>query len=451
MPQTKDHIGTRAIVAGGSLAGMLSARVLADHFDEVLVLDRDRFADAPENRRMTPQSFHAHILLKGGELAIEALLPGIVDEMRAHGAVPLELGYSFIASNDLGNAPRMHTGMFNLGQSRAQIEFLLRRRVLSDCQRIKLRTQHTVRGLQLSADGRRVTGAVIEDAAGVQTTEPADLVVDAGGRGAASLRWLAALGLSLPPVEEVVVDFGYSSSCFRLADDPSRDWVGLIAGTAPPRSYAGVLFPYEDGTHVCSVGGRFGQYPPTEPEPFLDYVQNIPGPMHSTLAAAEFTAPIVSIRFESNRFRHFERHAELVDGLLPIGDAVCSVNPTYGHGMSSTAKQVLSLHTVLRTRTHNDLHQLVRQQLHEGATIAGTPWRAACFNDLRYAQTKGDRSMFSTAETALRLRLSLLAQRNPEFAMRLGRLGQLIDLDTDVLQDTELQAAAAEIELPPAP
>ena len=35
------RLGERAIAVGGGMGGLFSARVLSDHFDEVIVLDRD--------------------------------------------------------------------------------------------------------------------------------------------------------------------------------------------------------------------------------------------------------------------------------------------------------------------------------------------------------------------------------------------------------------------------
>ena len=36
-----------AVVVGGSMAGMLAARILADHVHAVTLLERDRFPEAP--------------------------------------------------------------------------------------------------------------------------------------------------------------------------------------------------------------------------------------------------------------------------------------------------------------------------------------------------------------------------------------------------------------------
>ena len=52
-----------AAVVGGSLAGMLAARVLSDHFDTVTQLERDRFPETPAARKGLPQGRHAHVLL----------------------------------------------------------------------------------------------------------------------------------------------------------------------------------------------------------------------------------------------------------------------------------------------------------------------------------------------------------------------------------------------------
>jgi NADPH-dependent 2,4-dienoyl-CoA reductase/sulfur reductase-like enzyme len=44
---TANHIGQHAAVIGGSLAGLMTARVLADHLDTVTVLERDRIEEGP--------------------------------------------------------------------------------------------------------------------------------------------------------------------------------------------------------------------------------------------------------------------------------------------------------------------------------------------------------------------------------------------------------------------
>ena len=40
----------RAVVVGGSIGGMMAARVLADHYDEVILVERDHMPPGVEHR-----------------------------------------------------------------------------------------------------------------------------------------------------------------------------------------------------------------------------------------------------------------------------------------------------------------------------------------------------------------------------------------------------------------
>src|SRR5262245_14187781 len=77
----------RAIVIGGSMAGLLAARVLADYVDRVTVIDRDTFPTLPTHRGGVPQSHHAHALLGRGQQILTQLFPGLLDDLRADGAL----------------------------------------------------------------------------------------------------------------------------------------------------------------------------------------------------------------------------------------------------------------------------------------------------------------------------------------------------------------------------
>ena len=86
MPRIHDH----AVVAGGGMAGLLAARVLADHLDRVTLLDRDRLPAAPAFRTGVPQSRHLHLFLARGVAILEELFPGLTAELAAAGAPILQ-------------------------------------------------------------------------------------------------------------------------------------------------------------------------------------------------------------------------------------------------------------------------------------------------------------------------------------------------------------------------
>jgi 2-polyprenyl-6-methoxyphenol hydroxylase-like FAD-dependent oxidoreductase len=80
-------LGKHAIVLGGSMAGLLAARVLSDRFERVTMIERDALPEGFGQRKGVPQGRHAHALLARGQHILESFFPDIVAELKAHGAV----------------------------------------------------------------------------------------------------------------------------------------------------------------------------------------------------------------------------------------------------------------------------------------------------------------------------------------------------------------------------
>lgn len=55
-----------AVVVGASVAGLLAARVLAGHFDEVTIVERDTCDEGIDARKGVPQVNHIHLLSSDG-------------------------------------------------------------------------------------------------------------------------------------------------------------------------------------------------------------------------------------------------------------------------------------------------------------------------------------------------------------------------------------------------
>ena len=429
----RKSLGQRAIVVGASIAGTLAARVIAAHVEQVVVVDRDEIGGEPAPRRMTPQSHHVHMLLKGGDNAINRLVPGFHEAIEAAGSLKVRGGLDFVGASEFGVAPRVDSGTELHSQSRWTLEHCIRQQVLATTANVTLRTGVTVRGLQYNAAENRVTGVVLDDGAAAKDATSsqitADVVIDASGRGEAAMRWLSALGLALPEVEEVGVDFGYSSAVIDIDPAQERDWTGLAIGNLPRVGARGaVILPIEKGLYMVSLGGRAGDYPPESIEEVLAFAKSLPHPlMYETLSRAKFVTPVSRMIYPANRFRHYERLDSLPTGLLPIGDAVCSFNPTYGHGMSSAALQAEALFETLDTRTpEQDLQALARIYLTRGAAAARLPWRQANYNDFLYPTTTGDRSMFSEEEMNYRMQVAIASTKDAEIRRLANEVSQLL-------------------------
>jgi 2-polyprenyl-6-methoxyphenol hydroxylase-like FAD-dependent oxidoreductase len=87
-----NRLGQHAIVIGGSIAGLMTARVLADFFDPVTVLERDQISPQPAVRKSIPQGNHLHLLLLGGQQVLSELYPNFTDSLQQMGAVRLRAG-----------------------------------------------------------------------------------------------------------------------------------------------------------------------------------------------------------------------------------------------------------------------------------------------------------------------------------------------------------------------
>src|SRR5690348_5797927 len=109
--ETASPAGEEAVVIGGSMAGLLAARALADHFARVTIVERDSLPDGPAFRKGVPQSRHLHILLARGREVLGQLFPGIDEELLAAGAVPVEWPRDVLWLTTRGWCERFATGI----------------------------------------------------------------------------------------------------------------------------------------------------------------------------------------------------------------------------------------------------------------------------------------------------------------------------------------------------
>src|SRR5258706_11189375 len=166
-----------AVVIGGSMAGLLAARVLTDHYDRVTLVDRDVLPAACENRRGVPQGRHTHGLLASGRQVLDRLFAGISEELISAGALSGDIVGEVRWFNEGGCHRQFASGLNGLLMSRPFLEGVVRSRVIQ-LRGVQHRESTDAEGLATSAGNIRVTGIQI---AGEVLL--ADLVVDATGRG----------------------------------------------------------------------------------------------------------------------------------------------------------------------------------------------------------------------------------------------------------------------------
>ena len=118
--------GHRAVVVGASLAGLIAARVLRDHFDEVVIVERDHVPEGPEPRSGVPQSRHIHALLVRGAQILEELFPGIRDELIEGGAPTVDWPSEVLWLAPAGWVQRTGTSFQLISASRDFLDWVVR-------------------------------------------------------------------------------------------------------------------------------------------------------------------------------------------------------------------------------------------------------------------------------------------------------------------------------------
>jgi 2-polyprenyl-6-methoxyphenol hydroxylase-like FAD-dependent oxidoreductase len=386
----------RAVVVGGSMAGLLAARVLADHVEQVVLVDRDSLPDGVEHRRCVPQSRQLHALLARGLGIVDRLLPGYGQELRAAGAVPIRIPTEMLLLGPFGWLDRRAPGHQFLSASRPLFEAAVRRRV-RELPGVTVFEDHDVTELIPSPDSRSVCGVTVQRAGadGDAFRMDADLVVDASGRASRVPVWLEQLGYPRPEQTQVDPDIAYASRIFRIPDGFPADWKAVMLMSQPPVvPRTGYLFEIEDRQWIVSMIGAAGQHPPTDDDGWTAFARSLRSPVIAdALADAEPVTPVRGHRGTSNRLWHFDRMPRWPERFLVLGDAVSAFNPIYGQGMSVAAMGAEALEVALcehRRSHHGDhLDGLATRFQRRLARVNAAPWMLSTGEDLRFPTTTG--------------------------------------------------------------
>ncbi len=386
---TSDH--SHAVVIGGGIAGLLAARVLADHVSRVTIVERDRLPDAAHFRSGVPQSRHVHQLLARGRVILEQLFPGIGGDLLAAGAPAIDWLADLLWLTPDGWGLRYHAGIETISCSRELLELTIRRRLLA-APNIAWSEGWEVAELLANERATAVTGVRLrrraDDALAAQHMElAASLVVYASGRDSRLAHWLTRLGYALPPETTIDAAIGYASRVYRRPAG-SDDWKMLVfQRRLPDRPRGAVILPLEGDRWLVTLSGTAPSYPSTDEAAFLDFARGLPHPLvYEALRMSEPLSKISGYRRTENRRRHIERLAAWPEGLLVLGDAACCFNPIYGQGMTVAAQSALLLGEVLEEagldagRSRTDVAARFHRRL---AKLTATPWMMATGEDRR--------------------------------------------------------------------
>lgn len=314
----------RFVVAGGGVAGLASALVVARSGHEAVVLERDAVeADvSPEaafdiERRGIPHYFQPHAFLPRGRRLLAQWAPDILDSLLEAGAEPQDLACKLRGPREPGDEDLVY-----LWVRRPIIEWALRRAAVSK-PAVEIRAGVKITGLL--PDGHRAAGVAVADGDPVR----GDVVVDALGRYQVPSGWPRAAG------EPTDCEAMYYSRYFKLADgvdyldapilNPRGDlgYMGFNTFRGDNRTFAiVVLVPAADRElrvlrHEAAWMAACAQIKPLD-----------------VMTSADHAQPVTDVLPMGGLMNVDRTSGSGVSGLIPVGDAVCHTDPAMAYGLS---------------------------------------------------------------------------------------------------------------------
>lgn len=438
---------SHALVIGGSITGLLAARILAEHFDKITIVERDRFPKVPEARQGIPQARHIHVLLARGLQILEGMFPDIEKQLIEAGASPIDWLDDWSMLGSWGWAPRFPSDLKSLTCSRYLIDWVLYR-CLTACNNIQFIENCQVTNLLTDNSKSKVTGVQlhfgIKNPEQETQTHPTQLdtslVVDASGRNSSLPKWLVNMGYESAQETMINPFLGYATRLYQPPEAFCADWKGLSVMTKPPTyRRAGYIYPIEGKCWLVTLQGIGRDYPPKDETGFLSFARSLRSPiLYETIRDAQPLSSIYSYRSTGNRLRHYEKLSRFPDGLVTFGDAVCAFNPIYGQGMTVAALGALTLNECLHEQFKAKkacLTGLSRRFQKRLAQVNANPWLMATGADLRWPTTEGGQPNRMTRIKHQYLNQVLrLGVNYPEVYRTFGEVAHMLNSPTALLR-----------------
>jgi 2-polyprenyl-6-methoxyphenol hydroxylase-like FAD-dependent oxidoreductase len=386
--------GDGAVVCGASMAGLLAARVLSEFYASVTVVERDVLLEAATPRRGLPQARHLHQLLSRGSMILSELFPGLFDDLLAAGANVIDdPSLAYIGVGDHVLVQHGHFAnpeeMLVYSVSRPLLEAQARQRVQA-IENVTLLDGHDVVEPILGHADRVTAVRVVSRETKQERTLAADLVLDATGRSARTPAFLQTHGYPRPREQTYAVNLSYTSQTLRMPNGSFGEKVVVVAPTIERSTGAGIL-AYEEDTAVLTLIGVAGKKLPADLPGLLSSAAGLlPPRITAALRAAEPLGEVSAQHYPASVWRRYDKLARFPKGLLVIGDAVCSLNPVYGQGMTSAALQAKVLRQCLAANSADDVG---RRYFATAAKRLAPMWQANRINDFAVAPADGWRSI----------------------------------------------------------
>ncbi|KAG7444024.1 uncharacterized protein BT62DRAFT_952962 [Guyanagaster necrorhizus] len=394
----REKIKGTAVICGGSIGGLMAARVCHDHFDDVVVVEPEAWLNTADATRVDPwnqqskrsrimQYDSLHVLLPLGYKAMSKLFPNLEEQGKASG---IKVGPSKLHIHFWGNDTRMPDEEYGgalpktIYAGRAGMETFLRRLVLGGDYKNIRQVIGTVTGVARNTRSPEFIDQVtIRTPEGIQNI-PAVLVVDCTGVAAAGMKWLRREGYGFAdryspnqlPLDQLKIAYDqklhYTTLQFHVTPELGRElpglpvpydecWVIYHNSMDPKKDNRSVYSHCVDGDiiQICFSAMGECELPKTLEEAKAcarSLVTEKPIPetffqMLDMLDKVKDTMTCSEVHYPGSSYIRYERAANLPTNWVAMGDSVMRINPIYGQGCSKAFFGAICLHKLLMDST----------------------------------------------------------------------------------------------------
>lgn len=334
----------RTVIFGAGVAGGLAALAAARAGCQVVLIDTDGQSSWGSRRPGVPHADHLHNLLGRALSAMAEIAPELPGRLRDAGATVGQVSTDTYVY-ELGVVmPRRDVGLEICSISRAAVEAAVHAELALHpvevvCGRAVgvVTSNGAVSGARVDplGDTRREAPAQAPgDVSPGERTVPADLVIDCTGAATGAARWLADVDAPLPELLTVPIRQWYATAFVRHVGEPPFH---LVFPT-PPHTRGGLISRIDRDLIKVSLNGVAADKPPRTEAEFTAYAESLEDPsVGEALRAGTYVAPPLVYTKPRATWRRYDDVAGPLVGFLPLGDAVASLNPLFGQGISGIA------------------------------------------------------------------------------------------------------------------
>ncbi|MEH6994352.1 glutamate synthase subunit beta [Neobacillus drentensis] len=401
-----------AIIIGGGISGKLAARVLSNHYKEVIILERDQEQVGPYPRKGAPQGEHLHALLHAGESGLEELFPGITEHFYHSGAIKINSTIDLAWFHHGAWKVRYDGGYSTTLQTRPHLEWHVEQ-YIKRIPNVVFYYNQVVQDLLYNEEQNQIIGVQLKD-----ESFKADLVVDASGVSSLSSTWFRKQGFGITE-EKVEINLSYVSKQFELSEDQDRDWkIKMVYPKPPQEKMGGTISKVEGNRYIVTLIGYHNSVNDKEVlkdnSGFIEMVKKLPRlDIYQEIENATPLTKTSLYRIPNIIWRRYDKVENLPNGLVVIGDTVCRIDPVFGQGMSIAILEALALQKLLQ-KHKGELHKVPVAFHKKAAKIISPIWNMVITEDLRYPATKGKKPFGLSIQQWYAKNIFLLSSQNQE-------------------------------------